>query len=66
MTTTQRHRPHRRIDLAGLALFVVGIVSGLFAFALAFHGTLFIVVVPSVVATTIGALHLTKIEAPHQ
>jgi len=66
VTTTQRHRPHRRLDLAGFALLIVGVSSGIFAFSLVLHGTLFLVVVPSIVATTLGAVHLTKIEAPRK
>lgn len=67
MTTTHRSRPRRRLDISGLALTAVGLVFGLFSYLLAtYAGISPLVMIPSVVAATIGATHLVKYEAPRE
>lgn len=67
MTAIRRVEPRRRLDVAGLLLLVVGIVSGAFAYWLTTHqGVNVLILVPSVVAITLGALHLTKRELPRR
>lgn len=65
--TTTHHRTvqRRRLDFAGLALLLIGIVFGAVAYVLisvsSFNA---LIIVPSVVAVTLGATHLIKKEAP--
>lgn len=60
-----KHAPRRRVDFAGVALFVVGLVFAVISFWLVdARGASALVIVPSIVAATIGASHLTKREAP--
>ena len=67
MTMTHSHRSHRRLDAAGLALLVIGLVfGGLSYWLVADHGLNALIIVPSVVAATIGATHITKREAARQ
>ena len=65
MTTTHRHPSQRRLDVGGLLLTLIGLASGSFAYWLveAMHLSV-LVIVPAIVATTLGATHLTKREAP--
>lgn len=65
MTTTHRHPSPRRLDVAGLVLTLIGLLCGAFSYWLidAVHVS-FLVIVPSIVATTLGATHLTKREVP--
>ena len=64
MTMTHSPRSHRRLDLASLALLVVGLVAGTFSYWLITErGLNALIIVPSIVAATTGALHLTKREA---
>jgi hypothetical protein len=67
MTTHSHHAFHgrrRRIDLAGLALFVFGAVFAVIAYLLVTaSGYSPLIIVPSIVAATVGASHLTKTEA---
>lgn len=67
MTTTwTRPSPQqrRRLDVASLALFVLGLVCGTVCYWLiADHGVNALWLVPSVVIATTGASHLTKLEA---
>ena len=66
MTTISR-RPQRRLDLAGLALLLVGLLSGLFSYLMIqVSGVNPLVIVPSVVAVTLGASSLVKYEAPRE
>lgn len=66
MTTTHRHRPQRKLDVAGLVLLLIGIVFGIFSYWLIVAEDVnALVLVPSVVAATLGATSLTKIEAQH-
>lgn len=68
MTTTERRsRSRRRIDLAGLALLLLGLLFGAISYWLiAFHGMNPLVIVPSVIAATTGARHVTKREVPRR
>ena len=62
-----RRKPgyRRRLDLASVALAMTGVLSGTFAYWLiSAHEANALVLVPSVVAATLGATHLTKVEAP--
>lgn len=61
---THKYRSQRRLDLFSLALLLIGIASGLGAYALIEQGINALVMIPSVVAATIGATHLVKYEAP--
>lgn len=61
MTTTTSHR---RLDVASLGLLLVGLVFGVLAYWLiTVRHVNVLVLVPSIVAITIGATHLTKREA---
>jgi len=63
--TTMPHS-HRRIDVAGLLLLLVGLISGCVAYwVITAYSLNPLILVPSVVAATTGASHLTKREAPH-
>jgi hypothetical protein len=65
MTTNRTSGPRRRLDVWGLVLLLVGALSGLFSYWLITTADVnVLVIVPSIVAATIGALHLTKLEAP--
>lgn len=67
--TTRSHHPRatRHIDLAGLALVVCGLLSGIIAYVCVTRlGQDPLLLVPSVVAMTIGALHLTRWVAPRE
>ncbi|GEM_PF-3289468 len=65
MTTTHSHRVHRRLDVASLTLLLIGLVSGVFSYWLiTYNGVNALVIIPSIVAITIGATHITKREAP--
>ena len=65
MTMTHSHRSHRRLDVASLALLVIGLVfGGLSYWLVADHGLNALIIVPSIVAATTGATHITKREAP--
>lgn len=62
--TSPRARQQRRPDLAGVALLTVGIVCGLVSyFLITEEGFNPLLLVPSIVAATTGASHLTKLEA---
>ncbi|GEP32735.1 hypothetical protein NSZ01_05030 [Nocardioides szechwanensis] len=64
MTMTHSHHSHRRLDVASLALFLVGLAFGTVSYWLvAEHGMNPLVMIPSAVAATIGAFHLVKHEA---
>jgi hypothetical protein len=64
-TTAHSHRAGRRLDVAGLMLFLVGLTSGVAAYWLVTaHGLNPLVIVPAVVAATTGAAHLTKRQVP--
>ncbi|MBL3689482.1 hypothetical protein D3226_05840 [Leucobacter chromiireducens subsp. chromiireducens] len=63
--TNHRYIPRRRLDVASLILTVVGLVFGVFSYLLIVHGGVTpLLLVPSVIALTIGATHLVKHEAP--
>lgn len=64
MTTTHRHQSHRRLDISSLILLIVSLASGLGACVLILHGISALVLVPSVVAATVGVMRLFKYEAP--
>ena len=58
--TTDSHQSHRRLDLAGLALLAIGLVFGVISYWLVVDlGFNPLVMVPSVVAATTGAAHIT-------
>lgn len=64
MTTTHSHS-QRRLDLAGVALLLIGLASGLLAYVfITENGTNPLLLVPSVIATMTGGQHLTKRVAP--
>lgn len=55
----------RRLDVASLALLVVGIVcGGISHLLITEHGLNPLILVPPVIAATTGVLHITKREAP--
>lgn len=63
MTMTHSHRSHRRLDVASLALLLIGLASGVLAYWLiAERGQNALILVPAVVAATLGASHITKRE----
>lgn len=73
MTTTHsrhrplppRHRGRRTVDLASLALLIVGLSFGVLAYVLITrNGASPLLLVPSVIAATLGGTHLTKRQAP--
>lgn len=67
MTMTHSHRSHRRLDAASLALLVIGLVfGGLSYWLVADHGLNALIIVPSIVAATTGATHITKRVAPRR
>jgi NhaP-type Na+/H+ and K+/H+ antiporter len=67
MTMTHSHRSHRRLDLAGLALLLTGLVFGVISYWLVTErGLNPLIIVPSIVAATTGASHITKREASRQ
>jgi uncharacterized membrane protein len=48
-----------------LTLLLIGLVSGVFSYWLiTYNGVNALVIIPSIVAITIGATHITKREAP--
>lgn len=65
MTTTLKSQSRRRLDVSSLALMVIGLVFGTISYRLATYDDVnVLVIVPSVVAATIGAMNLVKREAP--
>lgn len=58
-------KPRRRLDIASLALLLIGLVFGMIAYWLVTdeHFNV-LVIVPSIVAATLGATNLVKREAP--
>ena len=65
MTTTQRRQARRRLDRANFILLLASIASGIGAYVLiSMNEVNAIVLVPSAIAATIAATHLTKHEAP--
>ncbi len=55
----------RRVDVASLALFLCGLTFGVLAYCLiSERGMNPLVLIPAVVAATLGASHLVKYEAP--
>lgn len=62
---THSHRSHRRLDMASLALLLIGLAfGGLSYWLVADHGLNALIIVPSIVAAMTGASHITKREAP--
>lgn len=67
MTTTNRTHSHRHLDVASLLLLLVGVVFGAFSYWLvADEGISALVLIPSIIAATTGATHITKRQAPRQ
>ncbi len=65
MTTTYRRASRRRLDVASLALTLIGLASGAFSYCLVTYADAnALVMTPSIVAVTIGITHLIKREAP--
>lgn len=61
----RRTRPRRRLDVASLALLLVGLASAVFAcWLVAAHHWSALVILPAVLAVILGATHLTKMQAP--
>ena len=67
MITNHRNTARPRLDLPSLALTLIGLVSGVIAYRLISdqHMTV-LIIVPAVVAVTIGITHLIKREAPRE
>ncbi len=65
MVTNHKTTARRRLDLASAALTAIGLIFGVVAYWLitAEHANA-LVLVPSIIALTIGATHLIKREAP--
>lgn len=64
MTLTHDRRSHRRLDVASLALLLIGLVFvGISYWLVTDHGLNPLLIVPSLVAATVGATHITKREA---
>ncbi|BBZ65839.1 hypothetical protein MINS_12680 [Mycolicibacterium insubricum] len=65
MTTTYRRTSRRRLDLPSLALTIIGLAFGALSYRLVTYSDInALVMVPSVVAVTVGVTHLFKREAP--
>lgn len=65
MTTNHRNTARRRLDLPSMGLALIGLIFGAIAYWLiSAESANALVIVPSVVAFTIGITHLTKREAP--
>lgn len=64
MTTYRSSGTRTRLDVASLALLLTGISSGLLAYWLIARGCDAALLIPAVVASTLGATHLFKREAP--
>ncbi len=65
MTTTHSHRPRRILDVASAGLLLIGLIfGGLGYWLVADHGLNALIIVPSIVAATTGAAHITKRRAP--
>lgn len=57
-------RSHRRLDVASLALLLIGLVFAVISYWLVQdRGYNVLIMVPSIVSATTGALHITKREA---
>ena len=66
MSTTKRNS-RRRLDLASLALLCIGLLAGIISYLMIqVSGVNALVIVPSVVAVTLGASSLVKLEAPRE
>ena len=64
MTMNQGCHSHRRLDVASLILLLISVSFGAFSYWLVTsHQLNAAILIPSVVAATIGATHLTKLEA---
>lgn len=64
MTMTHSPRVRRKVDVASLALLLIGLAFGVLArWLIVNHGSDPIILAPSVVAATLGATNLLKREA---
>lgn len=65
MTTNHRTASRRRLDAASLVLMLIGLAFGVLSFWLittaAFSA---LIIIPSIVAMTLGATHMVKRQAP--
>ena len=66
LTAMTRHEPpKRKLDLSSLALFLLGCATGIYAYVLTQTTEAnALVLVPSVVTATIGALNITTTKSP--
>lgn len=65
MSLIPRPQSRRRVDVASAALLLIGLVSGWFCYQLVTdHGANPLIMVPAIVAATVGASHITKRQAP--
>lgn len=65
MTTNHRNMARHRVDLPSVMLTLIGLIFGAVAYWLiTAEGVNALVIVPSIVALTIGITHLIKREAP--
>lgn len=65
--TNHRNVARRRLDIASLALALLGLVFGIFCYWLITTRHInALIIVPSVVAFTMGASHMIKREAPRE
>lgn len=64
MTTTHSRRVPRQLDIGSLTLLLIGLVfGGLSYWLIADRGFNVLIIIPSIVAATTGATHLTKRQA---
>lgn len=67
MTTTHERYGRRRVDLASLALLLIGVGSSAASYWLiTVDGLNPLLLIPGVVAAVIGVTHLVKTEAPRE
>lgn len=67
MTTIHKVESRRRLDVASLVLTLIGVAFGVLSYwlvAVAQYNAL--IIIPSVVAMTLGGTHLIKREAPRR
>lgn len=67
MAMTRSQHSRRRLDAAGLALLLIGLVfAGISHWLVTDRGLNPLIIAPSIVAATTGASHITKREASRQ
>ncbi|MDZ7910787.1 MAG: hypothetical protein U5O16_14555 [Rhodococcus sp. (in: high G+C Gram-positive bacteria)] len=67
MTTTAKRQSRRHVDVVSLVVMAIGVLFAVVSYCLiSFADVNVLVIVPSIVAITLGATHLIKHEAPHE